>query len=122
MIPKPVDTSVICTWLGIPPDQWPPNHYALLGLPHGEQDADVIERHVQQRLEQVRRYQLTNPEPATEAMNRIAQAFVCLTDPQARRVYDQSLFGSAGVPVVPSPELPVLTTAEEPVAETAVDP
>jgi hypothetical protein len=78
MIPKAVDTSVICSWLGIPPDQWPPDHYALLGLSPGEKDIDRIERQVQQRLEQVRRYQLTNPEPATEAMNRIAQAFVFL--------------------------------------------
>src|SRR5215212_9450042 len=94
MTTKLVDTSVICAWLGIPLNQWPPDHYTLLGLPPGEQDADRIERQVQQRLEQVRRYQLANPEPATEAMNRIAQAFVCLTDPRARRAYNQSLFGS----------------------------
>src|SRR5262245_37804309 len=118
MIPKTVDTSVICTWLGIPPDQWPPDHYTLLGLPPGEQNADNIERHVQQRLEQVRHYQLTNPEPATEAMNRIAQAFVCLTDPQARRAYDRSLFGdTAPAPSTPTP----IPSVPEP-AEQAVDP
>src|SRR5712675_3327173 len=102
MTTKLVDTSVICAWLGIPLDQWPPDHYTLLGLPPGEQDADRIERQVQQRLELVRRYQLTNPEPATEAMNRLAQAFVCLTDPQARTAYDRALFGEAGAPA-PSP-------------------
>src|SRR5205807_2573282 len=52
----------------------------------------------QQRLERVRRYQLTNPEAATEAMNRLAQAFVCLTDAQARRDYDRSLYGDAAEP------------------------
>jgi hypothetical protein len=126
MIPKTVDTSVICTWLGIPPDQWPPDHYTLLGLPSGEQDTDRIERQVQQRLEQVRRYQLASPEAATEAMNRIAQAFVCLTDPQARRTYDQSLFGAAGLPALQTPTaLPSAitpATSEQVAAETAVDP
>src|SRR5436190_21737388 len=103
MSQKTVDTSVICAWLGIPPDQWPPDHYTLLGLAQGEKDADRIERQVQQRLEQVRRYQLTNPEPATEAMNRLAQAFVCLTDPQARQAYDRALFGEGGAPAVSAP-------------------
>jgi hypothetical protein len=120
MSQKTVDTSVICGWLGIPPDQWPPDHYTLLGLVQGEKDADRIERQVQQRLEQVRRYQLANPEPATEAMNRLAQAFVCLTDPQARLAYDRSLFGEAGAPT-PSP---TAVTATTPVTATeqAVDP
>ncbi len=88
-----MDTSVICAWLGIAPDQWPPDHYTLLGLPAAEADAERIEQQVQQRLERVRRYQLTHPEAATEAMNRLAQAYVCLSDPQARRAYDRSLFG-----------------------------
>src|SRR4051794_17696124 len=94
MATKLVDTSVICAWLGIPLDQWPPDHYTLLGLAPGEKDCGRIEHQVQQRLEQVRRYQLANPEPATEAMNRLAQAFVCLSDPQAKQAYDQALYGS----------------------------
>src|SRR5437588_738333 len=24
--------ELICAWLGLPPDPWPPDHYALLGL------------------------------------------------------------------------------------------
>jgi hypothetical protein len=30
-------------WLAIPPEEQPPNHYRLLGLPQFESDADVIE-------------------------------------------------------------------------------
>ncbi len=119
MTTKLADTSIICAWLGIPPDQWPPDHYTLLGLPPGEPDADRIERQVQQRLELVRRYQLASPEPATEAMNRLAQAYVCLTDPQARRAYDQALFGS-NLPT-PAPSAPVETATAQPVADTAAD-
>src|SRR5918911_2950749 len=90
--------ELICAWLGIPPDQWPPDHYRLLGLPPGTDDVALIEQRVHERLDAVRRYQLTHPEPATEAMNRLAQAFVCLTDPQARAAYDRSLFGDGAAP------------------------
>src|SRR5439155_15258940 len=101
---KTVDTFAICDWLGVPPDQWPPDHYTLLGLRPGESSVERIEQQVQQRLERVRRYQLIHPEAATEAMNRLAQAFVCLTDAQAKRDYDRSLYGAAEPEPEPEPE------------------
>ena len=76
--------ELICAWLGLPTDVWPPDHYSLLGLKPGEDNSELIEESVHQRLDMVRRYQMTNPEPATEAMNRIAQAFVCLTEPVSK--------------------------------------
>jgi hypothetical protein len=81
----------ICTWLGLPSGQWPPDHYALLGLTPGEGDVTRIETHVQERLAKLRCYQLSHPDQATEAMNRLAQAFMCLTDPEAKRAYDQAV-------------------------------
>ena len=33
-------------WLSIPPDEQPPNHYRLLGVPLLESDLDVIEANV----------------------------------------------------------------------------
>jgi hypothetical protein len=85
--------ELICTWLGLPPGDWPPDHYRLLGLEPGESDHARIEQSVHQKLEAVRRYQLLHPELVTEAMNRLAQAYVCLTDPEARRAYDTARFG-----------------------------
>jgi hypothetical protein len=76
-------------WLGLAEDPWPPDHYTLLGLRHGEHDADVIERHVLERLEKVRRYQLTHPETATEVMTLLASAFICLSDPRQKQIYDR---------------------------------
>lgn len=105
---KTADASVICSWLGIPPDQWPPDHYALLGLEAGAADVERIEQHVHQRLEHVRHYQLTHPEAATEAMNRLAQAFICLTDTQAKHAYDHLLLGEPVEEAPPSPPEPVL--------------
>jgi hypothetical protein len=81
----------ICSCLQLPAGSWPPDHYTLLGLKLGEADSRRIEQRVQERMEKLRPYQLTHTEQATEAMNRLAQAFVCLTDPAAKRAYDASL-------------------------------
>jgi hypothetical protein len=96
--------DLICTWLGLPPGGWPPDHYRLLGLEPGEDDPARMEQSVHQRLDAVRRYQLIHPEEATEAMNRLAQAFVCLTDPEAKRAYDGALFGTPPEPEEASAE------------------
>jgi hypothetical protein len=87
--------DLICAWLGLPAGGWPPDHYRLLGLTPGENDPKLIEERVHERLDAVRRYQMIHPEQATEAMNRIAQAFVCLSEPASKRVYDVALLGTA---------------------------
>src|SRR5271165_4370632 len=87
--------DLICSWLGLQPGDWPPDHYRLLGLEPGEDKAELIEQHVHQRLDMVRCYQMIHPEQATEAMNRVAQAFVCLTEPASKRLYDAELLGFA---------------------------
>ena len=81
----------ICEILGLAPTAWPPDHYALLGLKRRERDVQLIEQRVHDRMRQVRPYQLSYPEQVTEVMNRLAQAFACLTDPTARQAYDESL-------------------------------
>jgi curved DNA-binding protein CbpA len=126
--------ELICTWLGLEPGDWPPDHYRLLGLEPGESDAARIEQQVHDRLEAVRRYQLLHPELVTEAMNRLAQAYVCLTDPDARRAYDAGRPGRPGangarppaaepapVPATPVPviALPAPVPAPEPPAPPA---
>src|SRR3954452_23532289 len=94
--------ELICNWLGLPPQQqWPPDHYRLLGLELGEANTERIEERVHQRLDTVRRYQMMHPEEATEAMNRLAQAFVCLTDPSAKKEYDTEVLGKSAEPAAP---------------------
>jgi hypothetical protein len=87
--------DVICEWLGLPAGSWPPDHYRLLGLEPCESDTALIEQRVQQRLESVRGYQMMHPDQATEAMNRLAQAYVCLTEPATKKQYDAVLLGTA---------------------------
>jgi len=86
-----MDHALIRTWLQLPPGNWPPDHYTLLGLAPGESDPRRIEQRVQERIERVRKHQLTRPDEATEAMSRLAQALVCLTDRQAKKAYDRVL-------------------------------
>lgn len=86
-----MDHETICRWLNIAPGTWPPDHYTLLGLPPGESDCARIEQQVHDRLNLIRRYQLTHPEQATAAMNLLAQAFACLTDARTKKGYDATL-------------------------------
>ncbi len=124
--------ELICTWLGLPPGNWPPDHYRLLDLEPGESDCARIEQRVHQRLEAVRRYQLLHPELVTEAMNRLAQAYVCLTDPDARRAYDAARSGrpkpngskppSAAAPAPAQPRPSAVTPPPVPAMPVPVPP
>ncbi|MBM3994812.1 MAG: hypothetical protein FJ303_11765 [Planctomycetes bacterium] len=70
----------LCKWLGLPTTDWPPDPWTLLGLPPGDHDAATIEERVHERMAKLRTYQLSYPEEATEGMNRLAEAFVALTE------------------------------------------
>jgi hypothetical protein len=111
-----MDHDLICSWLGLPPGTWPPDHYRLLGLQLGEENAEVIERHVHDRLDTVRCYQITHPELATEAMNRLAQAFVCLTDLSSKKTYDVQL-GIVAAARPPADKTPAPTPTPLPQAD-----
>src|SRR5438552_662358 len=87
-----VDVQQICTWLALPPGCWPPDHYALLGLPPCEPDVERIEQKIHERLMRLRCYQLSNPALATEAMTCLAKAFDCLTNEQCKKAYDAAHF------------------------------
>jgi hypothetical protein len=78
-------------WLKLPDGPWPPNSYALIGLPIGIGSPEEIEARVLERLELLRRYQLPHPDEATEGMNLLARALDTLTDPGTRLEYDRSL-------------------------------
>ena len=108
--------QIICAWLGTPADRWPPDHYALLGLDPGETRVELIEQHVHERLAKVRCYQISHPEMATEAMNRLAQAFMCLTDPEAKKTYD----GRLGLRTAETVAVATLPRAKRKLEDTSV--
>jgi hypothetical protein len=88
-----MNSKILCRWLDIA--DWPPDHYALLGLKREEADAARVERRVHELMSKLRCYQLAHPEEATEGMNRLAQAFICLTESFAK---PQPHTGSAAAP------------------------
>jgi hypothetical protein len=107
--------ELICSWLGLPSESWPPDHYHLLGLKPGEDDTALIEAHVHQRIDSVRCYQMRYPEQATEAMRLLARAFDCLTDPAGKKAYDAELLGTSAVATIEPPSRAVLE-ARDPLA------
>jgi hypothetical protein len=109
-----MNPELICTWLNISPANWPPDHYTLLGLRRGENDLGRIEQCVHERLARLRCFQLAQPDQATAAMNLLAQAFSCLTDPAAKKLYDAQL---PGAPF----DNPILTAALLPTPQRSSD-
>jgi hypothetical protein len=115
--------DLLSNWFGVAVSDWPPDHYRLLGLTPGESNLGLIEQRVHQRLDEVRRYQVAHPEPATEAMNRLAQAFVCLTDPLKKKAYDDALLPRPVEPVRPvPPSLPRPVPEPPPLHPAAPEP
>src|SRR5262245_34814251 len=112
-----MDHELIRSWLQLPPGNWPPDHYTLLGLEPGIGDVARIEHEVHERMQRLRCYQLTHPELATEAMNCLARALVCLTDPDARKAYDREHFsedrGTVSV-AANTPQVPIQVAADLP--------
>jgi hypothetical protein len=72
--------ELLCTWLGLEKTTWPPEPRTLLGLARDEHDLAVVEKRVHDCMNKLRTYQLSYPEEATEGMNRLAEAFITLTE------------------------------------------
>ena len=77
-------SELLCTWLGLPTTAWPPDAWTLLGVGKDEHNLAVIESRVQDCMLKLRSYQLAHPEEATEGMNRLAEAFIALTEACAK--------------------------------------
>jgi len=79
-------------WLGIPPNEQPPNHYRLLGLNPLENNADVIDRKADALMAYLRTFQVSqHAEHSQELLNEVAAARICLLDPKTKAAYDTKL-------------------------------
>jgi formylglycine-generating enzyme required for sulfatase activity len=80
------------TWLGIPPQQQPPNHYRLLGVELFETSLDVIEHAADRCMADLRTYQAgKHSAESQKLLNEVASAKVCLLNPQKKAAYDAAL-------------------------------
>jgi hypothetical protein len=79
-------------WLGIPPDEQPPNHYRLLGITEFETDPDVVQAAADQRMAHLRTYQTSrHSEWSQRLLNEVSAARICLLNLSKRTVYDEQL-------------------------------
>ncbi len=87
-----MELDVYKEWLGIPESERPPTHYALLRLVQFEDDEDKIRKHYKKLNEHVRKYASGQfSVRSQELLNELAKAMLCLTDPERKREYDESL-------------------------------
>src|SRR6185369_13016381 len=79
-------------WLGIPPEEQPPNHYRLLGVRLYESDPDVIDVTADKHMSFLRQC-AAGPQFAEsqKLLNEIAAARLCLLTPQKKTDYDRKL-------------------------------
>ena len=79
-------------WLGIPPNEQPPNHYRLLGIGLFESDPEVIVSAAGRQISYVQGFRAgEHAEAAQFLINELAAAQARLLDPRQRAEYDQTL-------------------------------
>ncbi|MFG0332874.1 MAG: hypothetical protein ACF8TS_05880, partial [Maioricimonas sp. JB049] len=79
-------------WLAIPEGERPPDHYTLLRCVQFEDDLEKIRAHYKKLNAHVRTYATGQySEQSQDLLNELAKAMLCLTDPERKRDYDESL-------------------------------
>jgi hypothetical protein len=112
-------------WLGIPPEQQPPDHYVLLGIAPFEANRDVIENAFVRQMNHVRTFQ-GGPHAAIsqQLLNELSAVRLCLLDEEQKQVYDEQLQARLSA-THSSQELPVATqvlaTGQLPVAQEVAE-
>ncbi|MFN0017703.1 MAG: LamG-like jellyroll fold domain-containing protein [Pirellulaceae bacterium] len=80
------------TWLGIPKEDQPADHYRLIGIRPFEDNADVITNVMDQRMQYLRSMQVGKRSALTQRLlNEISTAGGCLLDKDRKKVYDREL-------------------------------
>ena len=82
-------------WLGILPEEQPPNHYRLLGIVDFESDEEIIEGAASQRTLYLRTLASgKHEEAAAKLLNEVAAARVILLSQETREEYNRTLKAS----------------------------
>lgn len=79
-------------WLGIPDGPRPPDLYTLLRLVRFEDDPEKIRKNYKKLNTHVRKYATGQYSVISqELLNEMAKGMLCLTDPERKREYDESM-------------------------------
>jgi hypothetical protein len=80
------------TWLGIPPEEQPPDHYRLLGVRRYETNVDAIVNASDQRMAYIRTFQTgKRTRESQKLLNEVAAAQATLLDSAKKSAYDAQL-------------------------------
>ena len=73
-------------WLGIPPEEQPPNHYRLLGIALYEDDTDTIHHAADRQMAHLRTFQSGKfGGQSQKLLNEVSAARLCLLDANTPR-------------------------------------
>jgi len=79
-------------WLGIPPEEQPPDHYRLLGVSRFETDREVISNASDQRMTHLRTFSAGKRSADSQRLlNEVSAATHCLLDKSKKAQYDAQL-------------------------------
>lgn len=85
------DIDVYKEWLGIPEGVRPPDFYTILRLVQFEDDIEKVQSNYRKLNAHVRKYATGQYlKQSQDLLNEMAKAMLCLTDPNAKREYDES--------------------------------
>ncbi len=106
-------------WLGIPPQEQPPNHYRLLSLQLYEPNEEVIQHAVDRLMAHIRTFQAgQRAGESQKLLNEISRARICLLNSAKKADYDSELRKSLSVAPPPARAPAAAPPARTP--ETAV--
>lgn len=87
-----MELDVYKEWLGIPDGPRPPDQYELLRLVRFEDSIDKVRNNYKKLNAHVRKYATGQYSVISQnLLNELAKAMLCLTDPERKREYDESL-------------------------------
>lgn len=87
-----MELDVYKEWLGIPDGPRPPDQYELLRLVRFEDSTDKVRANYKKLNAHVRKYATGQYSVISQnLLNELAKAMLCLTDPERKREYDESL-------------------------------
>ena len=90
--PAPQDFDPYYKWLGICPDEQPPNLYQLLGITPFEADLEVISNAADRQAAHIRTFRLgKHMDLCEQLLNEISAARVCLLNAARKEEYDMQL-------------------------------
>ncbi len=87
-----MELDVYKEWLGIPDGPRPPDQYELLRLVRFEDSTEKVRNNYKKLNAHVRKYATGQYSVISQSLlNELAKAMLCLTDPERKREYDESL-------------------------------